>query len=211
MTERKMIDEGAPVTTPEDGIQRKEAIMRRNFCVYVQKMHQDKNTPFVTEYQVLWTSAALIAVVLCVGGGGGKGGGYRRPHAQLHLYQIPIVLVHTYPVCLDVEEVIYACTHRTLSTLSTRYHTCRPPSPVCIPLRDQHTTVSFISNPLLHVQNITHTPEYVSATVYQSNAIKNRYINVFPCETCACKHSSIIMCKCKIEMETSPANMHLHM
>lgn len=70
MTERKMIDEGAPVTTPEDGIQRKEAIMRRNFCVYVQKMHQDKNTPFVTEYQVLWTSAAPIAVVVCVGGSG---------------------------------------------------------------------------------------------------------------------------------------------
>ena len=68
-----MIDEGALVTTPEDGIQRKEAIMRRNFCVYVQKMHQDKNTPFVTEYQVLWTPAAPIAVVVCVGGREGDG------------------------------------------------------------------------------------------------------------------------------------------
>lgn len=58
MTDRIVIDEGTPALTaktPEDKIQRKEAILRRNFCVYVQKMHQDKNGPFLTEYQVLWT------------------------------------------------------------------------------------------------------------------------------------------------------------
>ena len=65
MTDRRVMDEGTPALTaktPEDKIQRKEAILRRNFCVYVQKMHQDKNGPFLTEYQVLWTFAILAGV-----------------------------------------------------------------------------------------------------------------------------------------------------
>ena len=65
MTDRRIMDEGTPALTaktPEDKIQRKEAILRRNFCVYVQKMHQDKNGPFLTEYQVLWTFAILVGV-----------------------------------------------------------------------------------------------------------------------------------------------------
>ena len=66
MTDRRMMDEATPALTaktPEDKIQRKEAILRRNFCVYVQKMHQDKNGPFLTEYQVWWTLAVLVGVV----------------------------------------------------------------------------------------------------------------------------------------------------
>ena len=65
MTDRRVMDEGTPALaakTPEDKIQRKEAILRRNFCVYVQKMHQDKNGPFLTEYQVLWAFAILAGV-----------------------------------------------------------------------------------------------------------------------------------------------------
>ena len=41
-----------PITDPEDRIQRKEAVLKENFCEHVQKLHQDKNAPFGKEYQV---------------------------------------------------------------------------------------------------------------------------------------------------------------
>ena len=60
MKERGLLKEGipapldlGPVTDPEDRIQRKDAVLKHNFCEHVQKMHQDKNAPFVAEYQVL--------------------------------------------------------------------------------------------------------------------------------------------------------------
>ena len=61
MKERGLLQEGipapldlGPIRDPEHHIQRKEAILRHNFCEHVQKMHQDKNTPFKEEYQVLF-------------------------------------------------------------------------------------------------------------------------------------------------------------
>ena len=60
MKDRKIMNEGIPnpldqvppIVDPANNIQRKEAVLRHNFCEHVQKMHQDKNAPFVAEYQV---------------------------------------------------------------------------------------------------------------------------------------------------------------
>ena len=59
MKEKSLLQQGihapldlGPIIDPEDRIQRKEAVLKQNFCEYVQKMHQDKNAPFLTEYQV---------------------------------------------------------------------------------------------------------------------------------------------------------------
>ena len=41
-----------PITDPEEWIQRKEAVLKENFCEHVQNLHQDKNAPFGKEYQV---------------------------------------------------------------------------------------------------------------------------------------------------------------
>ena len=47
-----------PITDPEDRIQRKEAVLKENFCEHVQKLHQDKNALFVAEYQVRTVSVS---------------------------------------------------------------------------------------------------------------------------------------------------------
>ena len=59
MKEKSLLQQGihapldlGPIIDPEDRIQCKEAVLKQNFCEYVQKMHQDKNAPFLTEYQV---------------------------------------------------------------------------------------------------------------------------------------------------------------
>ena len=49
------LDLPSPVMAPEDSIQRKEPVLRHNFCEHVQKMHQDKDALFLAEYQVLFT------------------------------------------------------------------------------------------------------------------------------------------------------------
>ena len=54
-----------PITDPEDRIQRKEAVLKENFCEHVQKLHQDKNALFVAEYQV-WYSSTLRSMQLVV-------------------------------------------------------------------------------------------------------------------------------------------------
>ena len=66
MKERGLLQEGipapldlSPIRDPEHHIQRKEAVLRHNFCEHVQKMHQDKNTPFKEEYQVLFVYRLL--------------------------------------------------------------------------------------------------------------------------------------------------------
>ena len=72
MKERGVLQEGihapldlGPITDPEDRIQRKEAVLKENFCEHVQKLHQDKNALFVAEYQV-WYSSTLKRMHLVV-------------------------------------------------------------------------------------------------------------------------------------------------
>ena len=47
-----------PIADPEDRIQRKEAVLKENFCEHVQKLHQDKNALFLAEYQVRTVSVS---------------------------------------------------------------------------------------------------------------------------------------------------------
>ncbi len=74
MEEKGVLQEGihapldlGPIIDPEDRIQRKEAVLKENFCEHVQKLHQDKNALFVAEYQV-WYSSTLRSVQLVVRG-----------------------------------------------------------------------------------------------------------------------------------------------
>ena len=102
MNERRMMIEGTPVLptmTPEDKIQRKNAILKGNFCAYVQKMHQDKNAPFVAEYQVLWTPTALM-------------GSYRMSHVCI-LYRLLGVQPHTHRTRPRM-SCVSRCNHRCL-------------------------------------------------------------------------------------------------
>ena len=74
MKERGVLQEGihapldlGPIIDPEDRIQRKEAVLKENFCEHVQKLHQDKNALFVAEYQV-WYPSTLRSMQLVVTG-----------------------------------------------------------------------------------------------------------------------------------------------
>ena len=76
MKEKSLLQQGihapldlGPIIDPEDRIQRKEAVLKQNFCEYVQKMHQDKNASFLTEYQVSMC-LTLRCAQLAVGGYG---------------------------------------------------------------------------------------------------------------------------------------------
>ena len=72
MKEKGVLQEGihapldlGPITDPEEWIQRKEAVLKENFCEHVQKLHQDKNAPFGKEYQVQHYFTLRLTYVYC--------------------------------------------------------------------------------------------------------------------------------------------------